>query len=493
MGKASTKHFNQRKIPLPAFPLGLDWSQPAEMIADGALQDAKNAEYNHVTGALRTAAGNKVKQNYGASPAIYGNTSEIHNNTTSIYAYDLNVHSLYYDRIHDTYLFNDGNQLYKTNLTNSVTLVGTLTGSETPIYDEFKDDIAIASGGKLQYFDGTTLTTALDSPLCTYVASLYGRVLVFGYDDRIDESGIGDITNWTNVPSDPSSAQFIYIGEDGRKVLAVDVLGSDLIVYKDGGKVYRRTGITAADWEVREISRKAYCENKHCAVSVGNNAYFFGKEGFKSLANVVEYGDVKQQDAGVAINGRITSDSTAKMWLVEPKRQIWIKPINSTRVFMYHYTTGAFTYRDFKTALTAVITKGTDVFIAFGNKIAQLDPTSDRDDGQQIVTVVKSKRYIPPRLYTILKYTKFQAQVVRSGDGMLQIGETKIPLIFASGSDKIFGNNALIYGNKTKIKTSAFANIAEYGGGSNEYLEVELTVAQGSIEWRSLDIEIAEV
>jgi hypothetical protein len=493
MGKANTKHFNQKRIPLPAFPLGLDWSQPPEMIADGALQDAKNAEYNHITGALRTAAGNNVKQNYGASEAIYGNTTGIYDNTTAIYSYNLGVHSLYYDRIHDTYLFNDGANLYKTNLTNSVTLIGTLTGAEEPIYAEFEDDIAIASGGHLQYFDGTEINTIESSPLCVYVTDLVGKVLVFGYDDRIDESGVGDITNWTNDPEDISSSQFIYIGEDGRKITAVDVLGSDLIVYKDGGRVYRRTGKDASEWVVQEISRKAYCENRHCALSVGNNAYFFGKEGFKSLANVVEYGDVKQQDAGVAINGRVTSDSTAKMWLVEPKRQIWIKPQNSTRVFMYHYTTGAFTYRDFKTALTAVISRGSDVFVAFGNKIAQLDATSDKDDGQQIVTVVKSKRYIPQRLYTILKYTKFQAQNIRSGDGMLQVGETKIPLIFATSSDKVFGNNALVYGNKTKVKTSAFTNVAEYGGGSNEYLEVELTVVTGSIEWRSLDIEIAEV
>ena len=96
--------------------------------------------------------------------------------------------------------------------------LGLLSGSLYPIYANWESGILIATGGKLQYFNGQALITIADSPNATSVYIRAGRVLVTD-DNTVRYSGVGDEENWTEDTGDDSSSKFVEAG------------------YKDGGKL----------------------------------------------------------------------------------------------------------------------------------------------------------------------------------------------------------------------------------------------------------------
>ena len=472
MAKASTKHFNQRRIPLPAFPLGLDWSQNEENIPDGALAEAENCEYTKEVGALRTCQGVQILWEHGAT-----------------------ITAGFWDTLHSVWLFTDSdNKLWKTTDFVEEIEVGTLSGSEHPAFAIFKDVVLIASGGILQYYDGTTFGDVTDSPNCKYVTERQFRVLVYGYDNSLYFSGINSYTDWIEDPADDSRA--IVRPIPGATIIrAVDILADDVIVYTDTG-AWRISGYYPS-WAIKELGRDI---SAYDAVSVGTESFYIGESGFTALSTAIEYGDFRRLEAGLNINSALKEnlDSTARVWHVKRNKQIWVKPQNSEEVYLYHYLPryddgrGAFTRRKFKYVLQDVVTKGNDVFVFYDKKIGRLTDV-DTDDGMQIFTSIKSKKFLPQRLYTILKYTKFTCGVVRGGIGTLEIGDNVYPLNINSSKAKIYANKSMIYQNQAKIHGQDYFSMHEYGGGSNEQMQVSIYVLSGAIELKSLDLEVAEV
>lgn len=471
MGKASAKHFNQRRIPIPAFPLGIDWSQNEENIPDGALAEAENVEYTKEIGALRTCQGVEIQWTHGST-----------------------ITAGFWDALHNIWLFTDElGKLYKTDLV-AETLVGTLSGSERPTLAIYKNVVLIASGGILQYYDGTTFGDVVGSPSCKYVSERQFRVMVYGYDNTLNFSGTNSYTDWTVDPADDSRA--IVRPIPGATIIkTVDILVDDVMVYTDTG-AWRISGYYPS-WNIKELGRDISAYN---AVSVGTESFFIGEAGFTALSTAVEYGDFRRLEAGLCVNSALKEnlDATARVWHIKKNKQIWVKPQNSEKVYLYHYLPryddgrGAFTRRTFKYVLNDVVTKGNDIFVFYGQKIGKLTDT-DFDDGMQLFVTIKSKKFMPARLYTILKYTKFTCRVIRNGIGVLEIGDNVWPLNLSSSVQKIYGNTAKIYSNKAKIYATDYYTFAEYGGGSNEQMQITIQVLSGSFEIKSLDLEVAEV
>ena len=104
------------------------------------------------------------------------------------------------------------------------------------------------------------------------------------------------------------------------------------------------------------------------------------------------YANIQPSEVGLNINAQLTTITSkqARMWHVPGKKQLWIKPGKNQDVFIYHYLPryedgrGVFTSRSFVHDLHDVLTVGKDVYIAYGNKIGQLDSRIDTDDGEQI-------------------------------------------------------------------------------------------------------------
>jgi hypothetical protein len=346
---------NIQKWSSQGFPYGLNWSSPQETIADGELYRAENVEYNYINNALKSVQGTEIKLT-GAADIMTG-----------------------YPYLGST-LYNIGQSLYITTDFGTPVLLGTLTGSDTPVYASWDGKVLIASGGQLQIYDGVTLATISGSPNSTYVTDRKGRVLAYTkISDVLNYSAIGDAvssTAWVNNPSDASSAQFLQVGyKDGNPISAIDTLANDIIVYKTPasgevtGRIYRVLG-EFPDWTVEELARKAHCFS---AGSVGNSAFFIGYGGFLSLAGVQEYGDINVIETGRNVNNYLIKnmDANAKMWVVQNRKQIWFKTQNDKRVYIYHYVgrypdgRGTFTVRTFEHQLHDVWCVGSEVYIAY--------------------------------------------------------------------------------------------------------------------------------
>lgn len=464
------------------FPLGLDWSKNPESIPDGALVQAENAEYDYADGALRTVPGVTIKLTHSA-----------------------NIDTLFYDRRNKVFYFSSGTNLYKTDL-QTITLLGTLNGTNKPVYCLFGDVCIIASGGILQRISGgnTLQTLAGGPPVSHFVITRFGRVLAFSIaSDVLNYSSIGDETSWTNNPNDPSSGQYVDIGyKDPGNITAIDFLSKVIMVYKEDGRAYKIVGEpTDSSFAVESVSQTASCLSMFGTVSVDDRSYYIGQSGFMSFTPTNDYGNVAPDETGLNINAWIAKnvDQNCQLWHVQPKKQIWIKSQNDNRIYLYHYIPryqdgrGSFTVRTFKYALNDVCTVGGDVYIAYGNKIGILDNSNDLDDDMQIQTVIQGPNRISTKRSILIMAKNFVAKNIVPGYGTLQIGKKIKNLTFLSSSPKVYGNKAKVYGNKNKVVGNSFTRYYKVGGGSNKNVQVTVVVQKGAVALRQLDYDYLEV
>jgi hypothetical protein len=470
------------KMSSGGFPYGLNWARNPESILDGELVQAENAEYDHADGALRTVAGVTIKLNAGVS-----------------------VDTLFYDHTHSIFYFSSGTSLYRTDLTTS-TLLGSLTGTSKPVYVMYGGVCLIASGCLLQAVTGgSTLQTVSGSPpVSHYVTSRQGRVLAFSTaSDVLNYSAFGDYTNWTNVSSDKLSAQFINIGyKDPGNIIAIDFLSKVVMVYKQYGRAYKIIGEPQdSTYEADPVSQTASCLSTFATVNVDNYSFYLGQAGFMAFTPVQDYGDVAPKEAGLNINAWIAKniDSNCQLWHVQSKKQIWVKTQNDKRVYLYHYIPryddgrGAFTVRSFTYDLNDVCEVGSNVYVAYGNKIGILDINTDLDDTKQIMTVIKGPNRLAQKHAILVMSKLFVSRNILAGYGTLQIGKKQKNLTFTASSQKIYGNKTKIYGNTAKLATSSYTRMYKVGGGSNKSVQVTIIVQKGAIAVRELNYDYLEV
>lgn len=472
---------NIQKWSSQGYPFGLRLDSPPETLLDGECWSLENWEYSHVNNALRTAYGVTVKHEY---------TDDIQ----TLYPYK------------GKFLYSSGANLRQTDFTADISL-GTLAGLERPVYAGWDGNVLIASGGQLQrLISSGTLSVLSNSPLCTFVTDRTGRVLVYHKSsDVVNYSTIGDENGWTNNPSDPSSAQYADVGyKDSNPIAAIDTLANDIVVYKtpsDGevsGRIYRILGNpTSNDFAVNELTRRAHCFS---AVSVKNNAFFVGYGGFLNLQGVIEYGDIGIVESGKNINNYLIQnmDSNARVWLVQSRKQIWIRGQNDKRVYIYHYVPryqdgrGSFTVRTFEHQLNDVCEVGNQVYIAYGNKIAKLDDTTDKDDGKQIMCSLFGKDSVPSRRFIVIKRS-FMAKNLIPGELNFTVGKRTENISFSASSPDIYNNTDDIMGNTNDIMGNGFTEFRDMGGGGNKSVQTSVLVKSGAIELRQLDYDYVEV
>ena len=213
----TTKHQNQQTLVRADFSGGLNTSANVDGIAENQLSVAVNVEVDHATGRLKTVAG-----------------------TTDILFLE-NIFAAMYDEINKTLLLVTADKtVYATDL-NTVRTLGRLNGNLYPISASWEDGLLIASGDKLQYFNGESLLT-IDSPNATSVYIRAGRVLVTD-ENNVRYSGVGDETNWTEDTNDDSSSKFVEAGyKDGGKLIGMVNLSQDILLIKNNHRLYRLSG-----------------------------------------------------------------------------------------------------------------------------------------------------------------------------------------------------------------------------------------------------------
>jgi len=170
----SEKNQQQQTLVRRDFTGGLNLTSVPEMIKDNELSECVNMELNKNTGALQTCCG-----------------------TATIYKCpdDINIDYLFFDEINNCYLFVDAStrKVYQSRLIDMEgtvpfdrILVGRLTGHLSPMAVTWEEGMLIASGGRLQYWDGLTLTTIKCSFEEDALPYYWDKVTPTDYEDDTD-------------------------------------------------------------------------------------------------------------------------------------------------------------------------------------------------------------------------------------------------------------------------------------------------------------------
>jgi hypothetical protein len=409
------------------------------------------------------------------------------------------VDTMFYDAVHGIWLISSGVNLYSSNLTTK-TLLGTLTGTYKPIYALYDTIILIASGGLIQKWDGTTLSTVAGSPISHYVAHNNGRVESIDINsDKKSYSGIGDYTNWTNVPTDISSAQFVNVGyKDASKIACTIKLATDSIVIKTSGSVYRITNENDfANVGCYPAAQRTGAYNHYSGLALMNKAFFIGNEGFNSFSTVTDYGGVKVDDPspGYMINGWYVQnvDDNARVWHVPSRKQVWCKTALSNEILIYHYGINAWTKRQFKYPIRDVCSVGMDVYIAYGTKIGKLDDKVSTDDGFNYSAILASKRYLPKRKKYLMKYINFVSYGFLPGNFILSVGNKVLPVTFTSTGDIADTDTDIADTDADPVVPSDYTTKKKRTRKRTLAIQLIVTVQTGRMAIRDMSIDVVEI
>ena len=213
------KRFDKHgEIPPPIvkadFTGGLNTANQVDGVAENQLADVLNMEIDSDSGKLQTVAGTKdILSSENIFAAIYDSINNlilVVKNDKQIFLADF-----------------DGNI--------STSTIGTLSGNLYPKYCAWENGVLIASGGKLQYFDGANLIL-LNSPNADEVFIRNNRVNVSN-GTTIYQSGVGDENFWTQDNNVGSSAKYILVGsKDGGNFVGLVKLSQNVLVIKDNRK-----------------------------------------------------------------------------------------------------------------------------------------------------------------------------------------------------------------------------------------------------------------
>lgn len=484
--RLSAKHSNQQTVEYRDFTGGLNTTNAIEMIEMNELNRCVNFEL--MGNLLRTVSGTKD---------IYRTDS-------------LHFTDMFFDTINGLLLLCTKDRHVYTLMTDGTQLTdrGTLTGKVTPGFASWEDGVLIASGGKLQYWNGAELVAIEASPdVCNGVFVSHGRVIVY-YDDVIHYSAVGDETNWTEDSNDDSSSKWLQVGyKDGGKITAVVNLSADIIAFKSNNTAFHIAG-QYPDWAQREISRNISSRSWRTAISLTNSAIVLGENSLQAIATTDDYGEIKATDLGTKVQDNIKAlPSGMKLRYVAPLNQIWL--ISGERRFLFmDVARGAFFMREYNSPAVDVCYRRETVFVLKENAVCYLDNGMDiHDDGEPLrwemycKTIVSYNDYLVKRgriditpLFQTYAYVNYYVghvlyselvpkEALQIWHDYTQIYHSKrgikgkpIANIYTNG-DEIYDNDYEIYGNTTYLKSTAYVRqskrqldrhkaIKTYGKGS---------------------------
>ena len=427
--KLGTKHGDAQTTVVRAdFSGGLNTTANIDGIAENQLSLALNVEVDHATGHLKTVAGTSDVFMF---PNIYAAAYDEINRKLLLVTTDRKIYAL----------SNDG------KLSDSL---GTLNGTLYPISTGWEDGLLIAAGGKLQYFNGSTLSTIEDSPNATGVYVRAGRILVTD-DNNVRYSGVGDETNWTEDTNDDSSSKFVEAGyKDGGKLIGMVNLSTDVLLVKNNRRLYRLSG-EFPNWAISEVSRNVEVSGRLGFCAVTDSVFILGRNAVQNIQTTNAYGDMKPQNVATLITSEIQKlPVDAKLRYVPPLNQIWA--ISGRTVLLFDLVTNAWYKREFNSPVVDVISVGDAVFVIKPDRVSRLDGSTFYDAGIPLQWKWQAQRLVSQHAY-LLKRT--QVSVIPLSTllyaGQIRVGAVIIGLPIPERNLKIYHNRSRLYKNRVKI------------------------------------------
>lgn len=441
------------------FTGGLNTSYSQEQIAENELAVCLNMDVDTATGKLKVVDGNVVV----------------------VQANGANMQSMFYDRVNDCYIGTDANHHIFTFTGTAINYLGDTTGELFPVYCLWEDGVLIATGGLLQYFNGTNLVNIGDSPKKTaFVTTRHGRVIAIDYtagnESNLYFSAVGDETLWTNDSNDASSGQWVEVGyKDGGRIVALIPMAQDLLIAKSNRHVYRLIN-DFPDWQVVEVSRNIDCVGRTAWFSNGDTAYILGRSELHVLQENAYYGDIKTANAGTKVSDRLVdaaSKTNPKIIYVPSYNQLWI-PRTERYVLVYDMTVNAWYERRFnKEDVSDVVDVNGTIYIVRPSSICQVKSRCGYDNGEKLPW-----RFVAKRLVSNNNFLVKRAEVNimpffdNLEEGNFKVGAVMIALPHPYISLRLWHNYSRIYHNRHKIYGSQ-ARYRLYNTGEEIYENFE--------------------
>jgi hypothetical protein len=477
MPKARSKHEAIGVLTFDDFTGGEVYGVSPESLQNNQLQLLKNWEFESVTSQPKVVYPFEVFCDIGAE-------------ITSIFC---NYHDGYF-------LVACGQTLKKVVLTTGevIDIEGTLSGAEPPSFAMWGQSprvVLIASGGKLQSFDGSTLTDVDTSPDCdiVFVRAPAGRVVVAKKgDDTLYYSAVGDYTNWTDDPQDDSSAKSINVGyKDSGDIIAIQPMPSDIVVFKTSGRIFRVKG-EFPDWAIVETQSMEHVISKDCVVRVSNDVVYMTKSGLKELSVTEKYGDILQSPLAENVNRYLAKSSTsaAKIWHIPSRNQIYVNPNGSNVCWILHLGIGerqAWSHVVFDFNVNFVLDVGGRIYLAGADKLY-----IQSDFPGQLQASMKLKRYIFDH-DVIVKRVILYLQPDTVSHGAFMIGRYAIPFSTSAMGDVAYDDSDVAYSDADPIYTLGETAIERRVNIRTRSIEPEVIITEGSASIRKITIVYAEV
>lgn len=363
MARISCKHQGQQMVEYRDFSGGLNTSMALEYISMNELGKAENVELDPSTGLLRTVAG-----------------------TDNVYLNDsLEFKAFFYDKTNSAFLLVDKDKkvyAYKNSTLSSS--LGTLTGDLFPEFAPWENGVLIASGGKMQYYNGSTLVTLDDSPdVCNGVFVKTGRVWTY-YGETLACSTVGDEETWESVSEVDSSGKTLDVGyKDTGRIVGVTNLSSDILIFKDNGHAYHLYG-DYPDWTLKEISRDIHCRGYRACCALANEAMVLSDSMLQSVTTTQAYGDMRAADVSAKVRDEIAAQpKSVRLRYLPVLNQLWFLS-NKKKILFMDCGKGAFFHRKFNAAVKDVIAVGDEVYVLKSDKIQKLKARAAEDEGRPL-------------------------------------------------------------------------------------------------------------
>lgn len=362
---------NQQSIIQSDFSGGLNTSYLESDIAQNELCECINMEVDRNTNLLRTCKGLR--------------------RLCTIY---VDITNAAYDVLNNTFLlFTEDYHVYATKNFLKITDLGKLTGKEKVVTTLWESGVIIASGGKLQYYNGTVLKILDTSPEhCKGAYTRSGRVLTFDDGDQVLYSGVGDEENWKQETNDPSTALFAQIGyKVGGKIMGAINLSSDILFIKDNGMVFRLQN-EYPDWKISELGRNIYCRSTTGFTNIGDTVIILGNGTLQSITTTQDYGDMKPTNIGQKVSREINAlPPDTKLRYVPIWNQLWF--IGHTNyVLVMDCNTGGFFERTFAEPVVDIISADNRVYLIRKNAVCDfIDDFVDCDTPLQFRAKFKTQ------------------------------------------------------------------------------------------------------
>lgn len=454
------KLVNKHQEPSPSivvredFSGGLNLTFNSDGIAENQLIVAENVEAERNTGRLKTVAGtlDVLKSNYEIFAAIYDEINKI-------------ILLVYTDKVV---------RVFNPKLGTFSNPIGLLNGDLYPVSTAWESGVLIASGGKLQYYNGTALITLTDSYDSTFVYTRASRVLTTSPDNVVRFSADGDETNWVQDTDSELEGQWAEVGyKDGGQIVGMANLANDVLILKNNRRVYKLSG-DFPEWRISEVSRNMECSGRLSFCSVADSVFVLGKNVFQNLQSAQFYGEVKAENVGRLVVKEIQKlPENAKVRYVPPLNQIWCIGSGGV-VMMFDLNFNAWFKRKFNSAVIDVISIGDAVLIVKANRISILAEGTFFDDDVALRWKFQGQRLTAHDDF-LLKRTQISIIPFTSSlyTGQISVGAVRVPLPVPKRNVKVFGNTSKVYKNHFAIPFSS-RKLGTYVQGDNTFDNINL-------------------